>query len=94
MTKIFTATASNDGFYMILAVSADSIDDARASFISSDLMGTIDDGGDYTIRGEIEERMADEDGDIDLSDINWIGSPNDIFAANGKVVMLDSGYNG
>ena len=95
MAKIFTATASNNGFYMGLAVSADSIDAARASFLSSDLMeAPADEGGDYTIYGEIIERMADEDGDIDLGVIDWAGSADDIFAANGEVVMLDSGYNG
>ncbi|GAM01909.1 hypothetical protein [Sphingomonas parapaucimobilis] len=92
MTTIYTATATNSGFFMALATAADSADAARATFLASDLMNApADEGGAYTLADDLTARVADEDGDIDLGVTSYIGDPADILAAPGTVELLQSG---
>lgn len=103
MATIFTASATNAGFYLQLAVAADSAEQAREAFLASDLMTAPDDeGGDYTLGDDVAGfTLGTTEYDVDdaLYYMDADGRPasfdtESVLAAEGMVVMLESGGNG
>lgn len=95
LNAIHTATATNDGFHMHLAVAATDRDAARTAILRSGILkAPSDEGGDYVLDDEIREIPVDEDGRVDLGHPTWIGDPASMLANPGTVEMLSSGANG
>ena len=104
MATIYTASATNNGFYLTFAVAADSEASATAAFdafLDETNAGESEDtGGEYEGGNDVTARLADGDGwyandsttSLDLNSREW--AVEEALANPGTVVMLDSGANG